>query len=392
MAATILGIYQGGTGESSVTSGLIPFAVSTNALGQDSNLYWDNTNKRLGINIGSSPNYPIDIGGSGTLMKVGNAGFAADAYISLNSRFAFGYDGTYHAAKIWDGGNNKPLYITLSNSDRYLFENFGSTFHLLMPQPTGQAAVAAVGGNLAGGTYYIKVTALDIVNQETGQYTEVSCVVDGVTNKSVNISWNAPSGGVSGYRVYYGTTTNGQANYFPIAAGVTSFSLTTTTGSTAGTLPTYPQASGVSIAGNGTTWFNGGFVGIYQNATPAYPLDIGGQARAKIWIGTVTKVAGAGASQNCDWSLSQTYKFTLTNATPLTVSFSNPVDGIEVELILIQPASGTTASITLPSSVIWVGGIAPTFSNTLGARDRIRLKYDSDISKYIGTAIIGYAQ
>lgn len=59
-----------------LTAGRIPFASGTKALTDDSNLFWDNTNKRLGIGT-TSPRYPLDINGTsmnlnGGLLTVDN--------------------------------------------------------------------------------------------------------------------------------------------------------------------------------------------------------------------------------------------------------------------------------------------------------------------------------
>lgn len=44
-----LPVTAGGTGLTSLTAGYIPFGNGTSALGSDSGLFWDNTNKRLGV-------------------------------------------------------------------------------------------------------------------------------------------------------------------------------------------------------------------------------------------------------------------------------------------------------------------------------------------------------
>jgi hypothetical protein len=56
-----LPVTAGGTGVASLTVGQIPFGNGTSALGSSSNLFWDNTNGRLGIGT-SSPASTLQIG------------------------------------------------------------------------------------------------------------------------------------------------------------------------------------------------------------------------------------------------------------------------------------------------------------------------------------------
>ena len=61
---SIVGVGYGGTGLSSVTAGSILFGNSGTELAQDNtNLFWDNLNNRLGIGT-TSPAYTLDVNGS----------------------------------------------------------------------------------------------------------------------------------------------------------------------------------------------------------------------------------------------------------------------------------------------------------------------------------------
>lgn len=57
-----LGVARGGTGRSSLASGQILFGAGTSAVGLDSNLYWDNSNKRLGVGT-SGPQEQLHVTG-----------------------------------------------------------------------------------------------------------------------------------------------------------------------------------------------------------------------------------------------------------------------------------------------------------------------------------------
>lgn len=67
-----LAVSRGGTGLSSLTAGYIPFGNGTSAFGSDSQLFWDNTNKRLGVN-NTGPTYSIDT--IGTIRSTSQAVF-----------------------------------------------------------------------------------------------------------------------------------------------------------------------------------------------------------------------------------------------------------------------------------------------------------------------------
>jgi len=59
----ILDVEKGGTGLDTVNVGRLLFGNGTNPLGSSSNLFWDNTNNRLGI-LNASPAYSLDVNGT----------------------------------------------------------------------------------------------------------------------------------------------------------------------------------------------------------------------------------------------------------------------------------------------------------------------------------------
>jgi hypothetical protein len=75
-----LPVGNGGTGLTAVTAGYIPFGNSATALNTDAGLFWDNTNKRLGIGT-ASPALEVDI-------SVANAGDGLRVRNTQNSGFA----------------------------------------------------------------------------------------------------------------------------------------------------------------------------------------------------------------------------------------------------------------------------------------------------------------
>lgn len=97
LSGTALPVANGGTGLTTLTAGYVPFGNGTSAFGSESSLFWDNTNKRLGIG-NSSPAYALDVALS---MKTGANVFCGDAYA-----FVFGTGTT--------------TYLTGSSSTNYI--------------------------------------------------------------------------------------------------------------------------------------------------------------------------------------------------------------------------------------------------------------------------------
>jgi hypothetical protein len=59
-SGALLPVANGGTGLASLTTGYIPFGAGTSAFGSSANLFWDNTNGRLGLGT-TTPAFAIDV-------------------------------------------------------------------------------------------------------------------------------------------------------------------------------------------------------------------------------------------------------------------------------------------------------------------------------------------
>lgn len=103
------------------------------------------------------------------------------------------------------------------------------------PPTSPGATTSATAGTLPAGTYYYKVSAVLANGGETGASAEVSVALSG--SNSASLSWSAPSAPhgqtISGYRIYRGTSANGETGYISVGA-LTSYtdtgaSLTTAT-------------------------------------------------------------------------------------------------------------------------------------------------------------------
>lgn len=105
-----------------------------------------------------------------------------------------------------------------------------------------QATVTGTGaGSLSAGTYYFKVTALDVAGRESATSPEISQVVG--ASSSISVSATTPIYFPASCNVYFGTSPATEGNYFnstAVSNGTCTFTLTTTTGQT----PKVPQAVG----------------------------------------------------------------------------------------------------------------------------------------------------
>lgn len=143
--------------------------------------------------------------------------------------------------------------------------------------PSGAgAAGSGTGGTFAAATYYWKVTAFNFSGETTAS-SEVSAVLTGTTSSCV-ISWSALTGvhdqtGIgalfAGYKIYRGTTSNGENVLVgTVAASATSYT-DTGAGGTSATIPVSNTASTFV----GSAAFTGGNVsvtgsGASVNVTP----------------------------------------------------------------------------------------------------------------------------
>lgn len=121
--------------------------------------------------------------------------------------------------------------------------------------PTGMTAVAVgSGGTFAAGTYFWEVTATTALG-ETTVSNEASATL--VLNGSANLSWTAPVGVVTGYKIYRGTV-SGSENVLVTTIVGTATTFTDTNVGGAGTPPTSDTASIQDVLlMTGAGWFCG---------------------------------------------------------------------------------------------------------------------------------------
>ena len=111
---------------------------------------------------------------------------------------------------------------------------------------------SATGGSLAAGNYYVRVVGIDVNGQTTLPSAESTVVT--TTGSTSSIAYIIPATvGVNSYRIYVtqtsGTYTSGYFTFSPDYL-TNYFTLTTLSGTTAGSLPSINNTGGVNIAGN----------------------------------------------------------------------------------------------------------------------------------------------
>ena len=143
---TPLAVSYGGTGLSSLTQGYIPFGQGTSAFGFSSNLFWDNTNYRLGIN--RTPNYSLDVayapasGGYGGINLDTGTGTSVVSLYRTGSTYSYGGVG---ANQGWIYNNYGPL--TIMSDGNYINFSTGPN-----GTPTEKARIFSSGGVSIGNT------------------------------------------------------------------------------------------------------------------------------------------------------------------------------------------------------------------------------------------------
>jgi hypothetical protein len=105
-AVTVAGtlvVGNGGTGLTTITAGRVLFGAGTSAIGNSANLFWDNTNARLGVNT-ATPAVTTELVGTDAMLipkgTTGNRPTGVSGYLRFNtttSEFE-GYNGTAWAS------------------------------------------------------------------------------------------------------------------------------------------------------------------------------------------------------------------------------------------------------------------------------------------------------
>lgn len=128
---------------------------------------------------------------------------------------------------------------TLGALPKLIFGNGNKTYTYSGPSVRiTSVSTSNIGGTLAADNYYYKVTALTPLG-EVMSINEMSVTTIGATSSNT-INWN-PIASATGYRIYRGTTADGESLYYSV--GVVTTFVDTGAAGTAGTPPTFGTVS-----------------------------------------------------------------------------------------------------------------------------------------------------
>ena len=176
ISVTAGGVSTNSATITSLTTGSVPFAGAGGLISQDNaNLFWDDTNNRLGINT-NTPGNSLDVHSAGTnpILALNNTAGNQSAVSFLNTSVAkwrIGntatntldiYNFTLAAIALQIKANNEAVFISSVQADDFVV------------QPTGYSILAALSRNLTGSGYGV----LSLRNSAVGNIQPSTLSVD----------------------------------------------------------------------------------------------------------------------------------------------------------------------------------------------------------------------
>ena len=286
------------------TAGSVVFASTSGKLTEDnSNLFWDNTNNRLGVNT-NTPSVALDVWG--------NLNVATSSVPTLFANTAMGAVGintTTPASQLTIRGvvGQTPLTIASSTGGNILVvnQNQSVTFSNIeggtltikgMPGGGGIPWLDSSSDSLAidagilyfydGGGYIQRATIFGSSGMRTDAQSAIVWGKDGVTKAGIALGANTTIGGQTAF--FFGTTTPKIDERFAIYAGGTNVNSTT--------LAVYDTNSSPLLFVK-----DNGFVGV-GTSTPGFKLDVWGNLNVAtgttpaLFVNTATGNVGVGTS------------------------------------------------------------------------------------------------
>lgn len=304
LAQAILPVSRGGTGASSFTSGSIPFIFNGIFSQDNSNFFWDNTNKRLGIGT-NSPSSALEVTSDAKINTL-TVGLGSG---SVSSNTAFGKDALLNAT-----------------SSNYSLTAIGN--HALANPVANRGESTAVGSFAlwsGGGDQNTSIGAASMYNTTTGQYNTAAgySALKENTSGSYNI-------GVGSDVLYHNTSGN-----LNIALGWRS-AFYQADGSSSLTSPNYSIYIGGLARGYDNNDFNSIVIGTNAIGAGANKTVIGNSDMTDIYFGS--------SSANAN-----------THAKRMYLG-SSSVPGC----IVMGDTAGGVGYITLDSGVLAVSSTPPT--------------------------------
>jgi hypothetical protein len=268
-SASTIAVNRGGTGATSFTAGHVLFGNGTSAINSSANLFWDNTNARLGIGT-TSLGANLSIGSSlGTFTGL-SIGFAANSDIRIgqgasnNAILAWKYNATAASAYaiLETFGGSNPLCLQTSGGNVGIGTTSPSArLHVSADSTNDILRLQRIGSAAGAGFIYANSNEVFGVHDGTnypflvkqGSSTE-TLVVNGSQVGVGTVSPNAK------LQVYAGTAPNTGLVNFTNNAGSVNQNLTFHVGARlAGTWPATVDNSVVTLQSSGTNAMNMAF-------------------------------------------------------------------------------------------------------------------------------------
>jgi len=370
------------TGLTSGVAGSIQFSDGSAFASDAANLFWDDTNNRLGVGT-NAPAYPLEVNGTAKIQSFEFIG--GDVFASSNIRFfptngiSINKDYSYAPA-------NTLLHIKGSGST--------SATTSLLVQNSAAATALEVKDNLTvgmGGAYVNGASGFgNTIASITANYP---CFLMNSTGGSGSkIGFNIDSA-----KLYFSEETNGSTLYgHRIMADTRVGGLVVKNDSSAGAQAAL-NASACLQADSTTRGFLPPRMTTTQKnaiATPAAGLVVydstaksPGYYDGTNWGytgGALQNATGNGGTLNVSFAAGNIVNLTL-NATT-TLAFANSVIGTYI--IQVTQSAGGGSSLVYPASVKWSGGTAPTLSTAVGKTDILTFYYDG--TNYYGNYSLNY--
>lgn len=213
------------------TNGYVSFWNGTNTQSADSNFFWDNTNKRLGIGT-PSPTQKLDVNGNIRLSASDSRAIGGD----VNGRFITGNSDFTSYINFWGSSSSTAKVIELNSGD-YISFNSGSSFLERMRITSGGNAL--IGTTTDDGVTKLQVNGSAKISGTTGELLRVT--------RTGGADWAIELGG--GNDIYF-KNKQSATTPFSIVSGVAKISNLSGTG----TRTVVADASGNLSAGSINGW------------------------------------------------------------------------------------------------------------------------------------------
>ena len=385
------------TGLASGVAGAIQFSNGSAFASDASNLFWDDTNNRLGVGTnapsatvfikgdnatyGGTPSIKIQNSLGATHFEIKNSGLislldgvvdvtAANTYFtatqnnigsatSLGARLGIKGSGSTSATTSLLVQNSAGSELAKVRDDGSVFYTSGY-FNIQTSAVAAPSSGAQLNLNISGNGPGMTITNQNATTYRIGQYNTGNVLSIGDAGASTPVFNINTSGNIG-----VGTTT-------PNASAICD--ITSTTKGVLFPRMTTTQKNAIASPAAGLVVYDSTAKspGYYDGANWGYTG------------GALQNTTGNGGTLNVSFAAGNIVNLTL-NATT-TLAFANSVIGTYI--IQVTQSAGGGSSLVYPASVKWSGGTAPTLSTAVGKTDILTFYYDG--TNYYGNYSLNY--